>query len=359
MTAAAKPHFLTLVLLSALAVLPVNMFLPSLPHIANAFQADFMLVSIAVSGYAIVAAISQLVAGPVSDKYGRRPVVLWVLTVFTISSIGCALATDMGVFLFFRLAQAAVVVCYSISLAIIKETSSEGEAISKMGYVATAWAVAPMIGPTFGGMLDEWYGWRANFVAFAVLGAALLIISIFDLGKTTQLKSRTLAEYLKGYKALLTSPIFWGYTLCMAFSTGTLYIFLTGVPLIVGPSMDGAGAKLGFFMGLVPAGFILGSYLAGRYGVRFSSSAIVVMGRLTTFGGLLMGLITSALGMTNLGIFFGSCVFIGIGNGLTMPGANAAVLAIRPNLAGTASGLTAAIAVAGAALIASLSSVSK
>ena len=356
MTSTVRPHFFTLVLLSALAVLPVNMFLPSLPHIANTFQADFALVSIAVSGYAIVAALTQLIAGPVLDRYGRRPVVLLILIVFSIASIGCALATDIGTFLFFRLAQAVVAACYAISLAIIKETSGDREAASKIGYVATAWAVAPMIGPAFGGLLDELYGWRANFVAFALFGIALFILSVFNIEKATTLGLRTAADYIKGYKELLTSLRFWAYTLCMAFSTGTLYVFLTGAPLIVGQSVGVSSVKLGFFMGMVPAGFILGSYLAGRHGGRLSSSAMVVIGRIATFVGLLIGLTMSALGVMHLSAFFGPCIFIGIGNGLTMPGANAAVLSIRPDLAGTASGLAAALAVAGAALIASLSS---
>ncbi len=354
---AGPPRLTTLVLLSALAVLPVNAISPLLPHIAAAFRADFALVNLAVAGYAIATALTNLVAGALSDRYGRRPVALIAISIFIAASVGCAVATDIGVFLLFRSMQASVSACFSIALVVIKETSDERKAASKFGYLAMGWAIAPMLGPLFGGLLDALFGWRAVFVVLAILGAATLALSMSELKETAVISSGARTNYLASYGQLLHSPRFWTYTLCMTFSMGTLYIFLGGAPLAIGKSLDGSTAALGLFMGMVPVGFILGSYLAGRYGATLSLGATLVLARLLTCMGLAAGLILSLSGNTHILAFFGPCVFIGIGNGLTMPAANAGVLSVNGELSGTAAGLAAAMSIAGGALVVSIAGV--
>lgn len=349
------PRLTTLILLSAIAVLPVNMFVPSLPHIAQAFRADFALVNLSVAGFAVMAAITQLVAGPLSDRFGRRPVVLAAVSIFTVASIGCALAPTIGVFLFFRFMQAVIATGYSVSLAIIKESAGEREAAGRIGYVASAWALAPMVGPAFGGLLDEVFGWRANFVAFALFGAAVLALAAADLKPRQTSTPRPLASYIRGYGDLLCSARFIGYVVCMAFSTGTLYVFLGGAPSAAAHLLDGSSARLGLLMGVVPAGFIVGSRLTSRYAARYPVGTTVLAGRLLTCAGLLAGLLLSLFEVGNVLAFFGPCVFIGVGNGLTLPGANAGAMSVRPDLAGTAAGLAASMTIAGAAMVASVS----
>lgn len=343
----------TLIFLSALAALPVNMILPSLPNIASTFQADFALVNLSVAGYAIVTALTALIACPMSDRYGRRPVVLIAVSIFIAASIGCALATNIGAFLVFRAMQASISACHSVALVIIKETSGERRAASKMGYLAMGWAIAPMLGPLFGGLLDELFGWRASFVVFAILGTAVLALSMRELSETVAHSSRPNGDYLASYGQVLSSARFWAYTLCMTCSMGTLYVFFGGAPLAVDQALGGSSAKLGFYMGMVPAGFILGSYLAGRYASRYSLSASLVFGRVLACMGLSIGLVLTTLGSTDVLAFFGPCRFIGIGNGLTIPAANTGVLSVRADLAGTAVGLASAMTIAGGALIAS------
>ncbi|AYG61302.1 multidrug effflux MFS transporter [Rhizobium jaguaris] len=347
----APPRLTTLILLSALSVLPVNMIVPSLPKIAAAFHADYALVNLSVAGYTIVTALIEIVAGTISDRYGRRPVALMAVSIFIVASVGCALATNIGIFLLFRAMQASIGACFSVALVVVKETSGERGAASRIGYVSMGWAIAPMVGPMFGGLLDELFGWRAMFVVLAILGVAVLALSMRELRETSARASRSNANYLASYAQLLRSARFWAYTLCMACSMGTLYIFLGGAPLVFGQSLGGSSATLGFYMGMVPAGFILGSYLAGRYASRHALSTTLIVARLFTCAGLLAGLALSMLGTAHVLAFFGPCMFIGIGNGLTMPAANTGVLSVRPDLAGTAAGLSAAMRLAGGALI--------
>ncbi|MGG6897833.1 multidrug effflux MFS transporter [Rhizobium sp. BR 315] len=352
--AATRPRLTTLILLSALAVLPVNMILPSLPKISAAFHADFALVNLSVAGFSFVTASLEAIGGAISDRFGRRPVVLTALSIFIIASIGCVLAPDIGTFLVFRAMQACIGPCYSVALVVIKETSDEREAASKFGYLAMGWALAPMIGPLFGGSLDEFFGWRASFIVLAIFGVAAFVLSMHELKGSRAPASGARRNYVASYALLLRSARFWAYTLCMACSMGVLYVFLGGAPLTIGDTLGGSSAKLGFYMGLIPTGFVLGSYLAGRYGARIPLGMILVIARLLTCIGLTTGLALSLLGMTHVLALFGPCMFIGLGNGLTMPAANSGAMSVRPDMVGTAAGLAAAMRISGGALIGSV-----
>jgi predicted MFS family arabinose efflux permease len=347
------PRLVALIFLSALAVLPVNMVLPSLPEVAAAFRADPALVNLSVTGYAIMTAIVEIVAGAMSDRYGRRRIVLLSLSSFVVASIGCALAGNIGVFLVFRAMQASIGACFSVSLVIIKETSGMAKAASKFGYLAMAWAIAPMLGPTIGGLLDELLGWRASFVALSLLGLAALALSAHQIRQAPRHITRQRHAYFASYRRLLRSQRFWAYSACMTCSMATFYIFLGGAPLIAARSFGTTGTALGLLIGIVPTGFLLGSYLAGRYASRTSPGAILILARLATCAGLFLGLTLSISGAGHILAFFGPCVFIGIGNGLTMPAANAGILSVHGDLAGTTVGFAAAIRIAGGALIAS------
>lgn len=348
------PRLSTLIFLSALSVLPVNMILPSLPDIAGTFGAPYWLINLSVAGHAIAAAAAQVIGGALVDRYGRRSVALASIALFIIASMGCALAPGIGLFLLCRALQAPVILCYSVALALIKESAGEREAASKIGYVSIAWAIAPLCGPGFGGALDGLFGWRAGFIALAILGAVLFLLAMLDLGDGHRPMTRAATCSFGGYGQLLRSPRFRAYTLCMIFSIGTLYIFLGGAPLAAGKADGLSDARLGFYMGLVPAGFILGSYLAGRHAARHALATGVVIGRLIACAGLLAGLLLILAGVAHAAAFFGSCVFIGIGNGLSMAGANAGVLAVRADRPDAAATLAPALTTGGGVSVAAI-----
>lgn len=354
LAATTPPRLATLILLSALAVLSLNMFLPSLAHIAAEYRADYGLVNLSIAGYAAMTAVLQLVMGPLSDRWGRRPVALAVLAAFVAASLGCALAPDIATFLAFRMAQAAVISGYTISLAVIRDTAPPQRAASLMGYLATGWAVAPMLGPLLGGALDEAFGWRASFWTFVALGSGVFALCWRDLGETRPPRDTAGFETPgRGYPELLGSRRFWGYSLCMAFAVGSFYIFLGGAPLAAA-RFGLSPALLGIAIGSSTAGFILGSFLAGRLAARRSLTTMMIAGRLVACAGLAAGLALLALGAVSVATVFGPAVFMGLGNGLTFPSANAGALSVRPALAGSAAGLSGALTVAGGALLSAI-----
>ena len=137
-TASSKPRLSTLILLSALAILPINIFLPSLPGMATEFDVAYGLMGLSLAAYAGVSACLQLVLGPLSDRFGRRPVILWALAVFIMATIGCATASDAGTFLACRMVQAVIAPTYAVSLAAIRDTTSREQAAGQFGYLTMA-----------------------------------------------------------------------------------------------------------------------------------------------------------------------------------------------------------------------------
>jgi len=348
------PRLATLILLSALAILPINIFLPSLTNVAAEFGVEYGVAGLALAAYAVVSASLQIVMGPLSDRFGRRPVILWGLAVFMFATIGCALAPDIRTFLVCRMAQAAIAPTYAVSLAAIRDTTGKEEAASRIGYIAMAWAVAPMLGPSLGGFLDETFGWRANFWFLAACAIAVFTLCWVDLRETNRNPSSTMAEQFHAYPELLTSGRFWAYASCMAFSLGAFYAFLAGAPLAAASAFDMSPALLGIFMGSITAGFMFGSFLSGRFAGRFSLTTTLIAGRVVACAGLLLGLVLYLAGVDHVLALFGPCMFVGVSNGLTMPSANAGALSVRPRLTGSAAGLASAIAVTGGAAMSSI-----
>ncbi len=351
--ASAKPRLSTLILLSALAILPINFFLPSLPGIAAEFDVAYGMMGLSLAAYAGVSACLQLVVGPLSDRFGRRPVILLALAIFIVATIGCALAPSAWAFLAFRMVQAIIAPTYAVSLAAIRDTTSREQAAGQFGYLAMAWAIAPMLGPTIGGLLDQAFGWRASFYVLAFLGAAVLVLCWTDLNETNRSPSNTIAEQYRAYPELLGSKRFWAYCVCMAFSVGAFYAFLAGAPLAASV-FDLSPAMLGLYMGSITGGFMVGSFLAGRLASRLPVTRIVVAGRIVACAGLSFGLILYAAGVGHVLALFGPCLFVGVSNGLTQPGANAGAISVRSTHMGSAAGLAGAITVAGASIVAAV-----
>ncbi len=351
------PHVMTLVLLAGLAALAMNVFLPSLPGMAAYFQADYALMQLSVSLYLAVNAVLQLIVGTVSDRFGRRPVLLWSIGLFVLATIGTLLAPTIELFLFFRMAQAVVVSAMVLSRAVIRDMVPQNEAASMIGYVTMGMAIVPMIAPMIGGGLDEVFGWKASFVLMLVAGIAAFWLTWADLGETAQTRPASFAAQVREYPELLTSRRFWGYCLSAAFSSGSFFAYLGGAPFVGSQVFGLSPAALGIYFGAPAVGYATGNFLSGRYSIRIGINSMVLWGALICGGGLFVLCLLTLLGLTTAEIFFGFFIFVGLGNGLVLPNATAGMLSVRPHLAGTASGLGGAIMIGGGAALSALAGV--
>ncbi|WP_105385221.1 MFS transporter [Neorhizobium alkalisoli] len=161
------------------------------------------------------------------------------------------------------------------------------------------------------------------------------------------------AQQFRAYPALFRVPRFWAYGLCMSFSVGAFYAFLAGAPLAATSAFDLEPGVLGFFMGVTTLGYIFGSFLSGRYAGRVPLTTMMIVGRIVACACPIIGLTLFLAGFRSALTLFGPCILIGIGNGLTMPSANAGMLSVRPDLAGSSAGLAGAMTIGGGAVLSS------
>ncbi|WP_370455313.1 multidrug effflux MFS transporter [Tateyamaria sp. syn59] len=348
------PHIITLILLAGVSAMVMNMFLPSLPNMTSYFDTEYRLMQLSVALYLAVSAIMQTIIGPISDNLGRRKVLMWGIVLFMLATLGCIVAPNAEVFLFFRMCQAVIAVAMVLSRAIIRDLYDQDHSASMIGYVTMGMAVVPMISPFFGGLLDEGLGWKSVFWFFFITGALLLWLVHKDVGETAQPSSKSLIGQFKEYPELLRSPRFWGYSLAAAFCSGAFFAYLGGAPFVGTEVFGMTPAVLGFFFGAPAVGYFIGNGLSGRYATRFGVNRLVLWGSIANAFGTFLSLGIFFAGMGTPLSFFGMMTFVGLGNGLVIPNATAGMLSVRPHLAGTASGLGGAIMIGGGAALSAL-----
>ncbi len=345
------PHVGTLVAMTGLSALTMSVFLPSLPRMAAWFQTDYAFMQLSVALYLAMNAVLQVVVGPISDAMGRRPVLIWGFGLFLVATLGCIFAPTAGVFLAFRMLQAVIVVAMALSRAIVRDMYDQSQSASVLGYVTMGTAVVPMIGPAIGGWLDQHFGWQASFWLLFVTGAGVLALIWADLGETATSRSKPFAEQVREYPELLRSPRFWGYSMAAACASGAFFAYLGGAPF-VGSTIYGLDpGQLGLYFGAPAIGYFAGNFLSGRYSVRVGVDRMILGGTLLITLGMGLSLIVFALGHGSAEAFFGFMVFVGLGNGMTIPNATAGMLSVRPSLAGTASGLGGVLMIGGGAAL--------
>lgn len=348
------PHIMTLVLLAGMSALAMNVFLPSLPNMAAWFDTEYRLMQLSVSVYLAMNAFLQLFIGTISDRFGRRPVLLWSIALFLLATVGTLLASTVEVFLFFRMCQAVIVAGMVLSRAVVRDMVGPERAASMIGYVTMGMAIVPMISPMIGGILDEAFGWQSTFILMLVCGLLTLALVWFDLGETATRSSTSFREQAREYPELLTSRRFWGYCATAAFGSGAFFAFLGGAPY-VGMEIYGLSPTwLGIYFGAPAVGYALGNFLAGRFSVRYGINRMALTGTLVVSGGLFALLLIMLADLAGAEVFFGFFTLMGLGNGMLLPNATAGMLSVRPHLAGTASGLGGAIMIAGGAVLSAL-----
>ena len=348
------PHIVTLILLAGLSALVMNIFLPSLPNMTAYFQTEYWLMQLSVAVYLGVNAVLQILIGPISDKLGRRPVILWGIGGFCVATLGCIYAPDIYTFLGFRMAQAVIVTAMVLSRAVVRDCVPQDQAASMIGYVTMGMAVVPMIGPAFGGVLDQYFGWQANFWLLLVLGLGLYWLTWSDLGETATVSGLSLRQQFAQYPELLKSPRFWGYAIASGMSSGAFFAYLGGAPYVGTEVFGMSPATLGFFFGAPAIGYFCGNFISGRFSARIGVNRMVMLGTLINCTGILLSMLVFWLGLGSQWTFFGFMTFVGLGNGMTIPNATAGMLSVRPHLAGTASGLGGAIMLGGGAALSAL-----
>ncbi len=348
------PHVATLVLVASVSALSMNVFLPSLPGMAEYFHAEYSTMQLAISAYLGVTALLQLVIGPLSDRFGRRPVLLAGLLIFSLASIGCLLSPNVETFMFFRMLQGTVAAGMVLSRAIVRDMVPPNQAASMIGYITMGMAVVPMIAPVIGGYLESAFGWQATFIMVTVFGLGVWWLVWADLGETNQLKSTSFAAQFRAYPELIRSRRFWGYALTAAFASGAFFAFLGGAPFVATEVLGLEPAQMGLYFIFISLGYMLGNFTAGKFSSRIGLNRMMLIGSSIAVFGMVLAISLFLVGLDYPISFFGSIAFIGFGNGMTLPNANAGIVSVRPHLAGSASGLGGTVMIGGGAALSAI-----
>lgn len=332
--------------MTALGPLALNIFMPSMPGLAKDFDVEYGFVQLTLTFYLIGLGAAQLVYGPISDRWGRRPVLLWGLGIYCIGSIACALAPSIVWLMLGRVLQ-ALGGCAGLVLgrAIIRDLYDRDRSAAMIGYVTMAMSLAPMLSPALGGYLDTLFGWRASFAFCSLAGLAVYVWVIFTLPETLAQRGLGVgaAALLRGYGALLRSPAFCGYVLQTAFTSGVFFAFIAGAPFVVVTVMGLPASAYGLWFIVVSIGYLAGNFLTGRFAVRLGVDRMIAYGAVAQLVGISALALASWLGPLNLpGIFLPMAV-VAMSNGLTLPNGIAGAISVNPRAAGAAAGLSGAL----------------
>jgi len=224
-----------------------------------------------------------------------------------------------------------------------------------LGYITMFMAVVPMLGPIAGGWLDETFGWQANFTMLLIAGILVWLLTWADLGETARSRPSSFAEQIRDYPELLSSPRFWGYVISSSLASGVFFAYLGGAPFVASQIYNLSPTMLGVYFGATAVGYGTGNFLTGRFSMRYGVNRMILTGCIFTVLGLLTLSALMALDLAPAEVFFGMFFFVGLGNGLVLPGAMAGSMSVRPHLAGTASGLGSTIMIGGGAILSALS----
>lgn len=333
-----------LVAVSTLQPFAINVLAPATPGLTRSLGTDYATVQLTLTLYLLTVAVAQLLVGPVSDRIGRRPCILAGIVLFALGSALGAAATEIGMLLAARIVQAiGGGTCFALARAVVRDSASKDQAASLIGYIATAMVVAPMVAPLVGGFLDARFGWRSIFLAMLVLSGAVAVAAVPLLKETAPMRGETsLRAIVSSYPALLRQRTFVGYALTLSFVTAAFFSFVAGAPYIVVSHMGHTPDVYGMYFVLNAGGYMVGNFLTGRLGQRVGSERLIRIGLAISLGAVTLECAVAALlPWTPLTLFLPLTVN-GVGNGLVIPSATACALSVRPELAGTAAGLSGA-----------------
>jgi DHA1 family bicyclomycin/chloramphenicol resistance-like MFS transporter len=320
---------------------------PTLASLADRYDVGQGEAQFLIATYLLGLGVGQPLAGALSDRRGRRPVLLGGFVLFTIASVACAVVTNFYALLGCRLLQALGVSVGTVgSRAIVRDTHDALGAVRALAWIGAAMGIAPVMGPLAGGLLSAWAGPQAVFGASALLGIGVTTALSLRLVETRRVpaEAESRQPWTASYGQLLGSRVFMGYTLMYAFMQGCFFAFLAVAAAVFSDHLGLNEARFGAIwgaMGLIyVAGAAAGGRLTGRFGVR---RMLVMTSMLIAGAGIALALDVALAGVTLPGLL-GPLMALMLAAGLQTPLAVAGAVNFRPDIAGTAAGLSSSMA---------------
>ncbi|MCW0180727.1 multidrug effflux MFS transporter [Zavarzinia sp.] len=329
-----------LALLTFSGTLAMHIFVPALPRAGADLGAPPATMQLSISLYILGLAFGQLVYGPLADRFGRRPVLMAGLVLYTLAGFAAALAPDAGALIAARLFQ-ALGGCAGLVLgrAIVRDLSTGGDAARRMALMNLMVVIGPGVAPLIGGALSEGIGWRAILWSLCGLGLANLLLTWRLLPEPPRAAPGDVAQVLRNYLGLLRSPAFLGYAVGGACATTSMYAYVAAAPYIYTDELGRPPFEVGIYLALLILGIWTGSILASWLASRVAPRRMLSFGNGLSLlaAALLLGLVLA--GQITVPLLVGLMFCFTFGMGVASPAAMTQAISVDPRAVASASGL--------------------
>lgn len=338
-----KRMIILLAAVSALGPVGMQILLPALPVIKQKFYVTNDVAQLTLSLSMLAIAIGTLVYGPLSDKFGRKRVMLIGIVITIFGSIVCFVADSIMLLISGRFIQAfGGAVGLVLARAIVRDVYGPEEAARVIATLVMVMVVLPMMSPALGGELMQRFGFESVFIVIAFASAIAFVFLFLWLPETLAkpVPFEGVKSMLMTFSKLFASRVFCGYAFCVTFVSVVFFSFISAAPEIMVSVLKRPPTEYGYYFIMIPAGFMTGNYVARHYGRTISIDNMIAIGASIGVFGIVLALLLQTLGMSSPVALFLPIALAVFGNGITLPNAQAAAINEFPEYAGTASGLT-------------------
>lgn len=338
--ATSRVVLLLLVVMTGIAPISLYILVPALPVLATTFGRDISIAQMTVSLYMVGIALSQLIMGPLSDKFGRRPVLLSGLALMVAASVACIFAETLPQLIAARFFQALGGASgMVVSRAIIRDIYERDRVASMISLVIAALMIGQMVSPLTGGLIETAFGWRAIFYAVTIGALAVAVGIAIALPETRRNRAVGSGGFRSDVRTLIKSRAFIGYVMCQVLASQIIFTFAGGGPYIVVMQMGRTSAEYGAWFATTGFAYLVGNLLCVRFAPRHSLEKLIWFGLALQLCGSLLNLLWSFTGWNEAPAWlFGTQMIVMVGNAFVMANSAAGAISIRPEAAGTASG---------------------
>ena len=340
--ALATSRMMLLLLVAMTGVAPISLYLlvPALPVLATTFGRDISIAQMTVSLYMVGIACSQIIMGPLSDRFGRRPVLLAGLGLMVAASVGCIFAETLPQLIAARFLQAlGGATGMVVSRAIIRDLYSRERISAMISLVIAVMMIAQMLSPLTGGLLETAFGWRSIFYVITAASLAIAVAIALALPETRRDRAKGSGGFRGDVGSLFTSRAFIGYVLCQVLASQIIFAFAGGGPYIVVTQMGRSSAEYGAWFATTGFAYLIGNLFCVRFAPRHSLEKLIWFGLALQLAGASLNLLWGVSGLNQAPAWlFATQMLVMFANAFVMSNSAAGAISIRPEAAGTASG---------------------
>jgi DHA1 family bicyclomycin/chloramphenicol resistance-like MFS transporter len=331
--------FVALISVTFIGPLSLHLFIPAMPAVKEAFGVSTGMAQLTMSLAMLSMAFFTVAYGGLSDRFGRKRVLLGGLVLFTCGAAACMVAADLPMLLAGRILQGAGAGCgVVLARAIARDVYGQERVAQVIAYLTAAYVLGPMFAPMIGGQLTALFGWRALFGLASVVGLLVILAVIFAVPETRARSAAMARGVFAGYKSLLRRRRFVGFMLQPGLSSAAFFTQATAASFLAAELLGADASEIGVWFFAFPIGFMAGSFISGRIGANRSIEFMTILGGVigVANGALLAGWLY--FGGVSMAALYIPGMFVSLAQGLSMPYAQAGAMAVDSELAGSASG---------------------